>query len=258
MAVAMRASAAVCAMLLAMPLRSNAVELRLINSTDDSVVFLYRPASQRSGGPETFGRGVSLPAGTREPVRIELAAGDPYDVQIRSVTRSGVEGVSSFMGSEVNLEELARRLGGRPADLKLAMAARKMPNGKLVEHVAIGWIIADGKEQSVFSRSEKLRQLTQSAWDTSYETQDGSRVSAKVEFNSNGNRYVTREFSGSLERVFLVETTEGASIEGTWRGAGTSGVFAFEIVGERLDQLRGRWKFSGRDNWYTWEGKLAK
>jgi len=158
------------------------------------------------------------------------------------------------MGSEIDLEDLATRLGGNPMDLKLAIAARKLPSGSMVAHVAAAQVIGGGTQQSLSSNAEELRDLMNSAWDTEYVTQDGARISARVELNKDGNRFVTPDFTGSLERVFLTKTSDGAIIQGAWKGAGAKGLFTFDISGERLNQLRGAWKFSGQKEWFSWEG----
>ena len=207
------------------------------NDEEVAYTFYFRPAGNRQQG---FSQPFKVESQRSRDIPLR-AADDPFDVQIKP---EGGEMISS----------------SRPARLagvsELTLSANLADDYARVPRVSSGQLDNGTDEEPVveFEDHTDMLELRSSAWDTSYQTNDGKAMSATIRFSWEEGTFTTALFKGRLQDVTYTQDDNTFIISGEWRGNGRGGPFIFR-GGLGDSQFVGEWAFSGGDQWYPWTGK---
>lgn len=98
--------------------------------------------------------------------------------------------------------------------------------------------------------------LHESSWDTSYTTDDGSRIRARVDFKGSRGAYrlADSEAVGALSNIQYSSGQDAISIAGQWSLSNNGGYFLFSVPKDNMDVFWGEWGFARNSVYGTWSG----
>jgi len=98
--------------------------------------------------------------------------------------------------------------------------------------------------------------LHDSSWDTNYQTADGGRIRAKVNFRGNRGTYILSGSNtvGQLANVHYISGQDAFLITGQWSLNGSGGYFSFSVPKDNMDVFWGDWGFARNSIDGAWDG----
>lgn len=98
--------------------------------------------------------------------------------------------------------------------------------------------------------------LHDSSWDTNYQTANGDRVRANVDFQGNHGTYILSGSNavGQLTNIRYSSGQDALLITGQWSLNGSGGYFSFSVPKDNMDVFWGDWGFKRNSIDGAWDG----
>ncbi|QDT35956.1 hypothetical protein [Stratiformator vulcanicus] len=233
---------------------SHAEELRLANSSDNTIVMRFLPSNRR---PRKMDE-ISIPPSENGSVtRVSILGQDPYDVSFylkpKSDSNGTIQVFHAKVGRPIPLRALARDIG--QFDVSLAIAAKDV-QGRVIFQASGATLDSEKRSVEVFSGetdSSFANGVLKRQWETVYKAGNGKNYGARVEFGK--LTFETSDFAGRFTDLAVFEDDKGCHLAGRWTARNSKGDVFFTVYRNAPTALTGEYTFDGKRDRYSWKSK---